>query len=216
MNRLDKHGLQVAPELAAFIEADVLTGLDVTHEQFWTGLSRLVQEMTPRNRALLASREGLQSQIDDWHITRRGQPHDPKAYKKFLEEIGYLVPEGPAFEIETTNVDPEIATVPGPQLVVPVMNARYAINAANARFGSLYDVLYGTDAIGSRPKPGGYDLGRGARVVTRVRVILDDFFPLEGASHGDATFYSVDQEGFVGRWQPAGRPVKIPWLSRRS
>jgi malate synthase len=101
------------------------------------------------------------------------------------------VPEGRAFEIETTNIDPEIASVPGPQLVVPVMNARYAINAANAQFGSLY----GTDAIGSRPKPGGYDLGRGARVVTRVRVIFDDFFPLEGASHVDSKSYSVDQDG---------------------
>ncbi|QGX99736.1 malate synthase G [Roseovarius faecimaris] len=195
MNRLEKHGLQVDRKLAAFIDEDVLPGLAVTPDQFWQGLSRLVHEKGPRNRELLAHREALQAQIDEWHIARRGQAHDPKAYKSFLEEIGYLLPEGRAFEIDTANVDPEIATVPGPQLVVPVMNARYAINAANARFGSLYDVLYGTDAIGSRPKPGGYDLGRGARVVTRVRVILDDFFPLDGASHGDAKHYSVDEDG---------------------
>ncbi len=195
MKRLEKNGLQVDTQLASFIEEDVLPGTDVTPEQFWDGLSRLVHEQGPKNRALMAHREKLQSLIDDWHIARRGQPHDATAYKAFLEEIGYLVPEGPDFEIETTNIDPEVATVPGPQLVVPVMNARYAINAANARFGSLYDVLYGTDAIGSRPKPGGYDLGRGARVVTRVRVILDDFFPLAGGSHGDAKSYSVDHNG---------------------
>ncbi|MFK7940665.1 MAG: malate synthase G [Roseovarius sp.] len=195
MNRSDKHGLQVDAQFAAFITDDVLPGTDVSDDQFWGGLSRLVHEYGPKNRELLKRREDIQSQIDEWHIARRGQPHDPNAYKTFLEEIGYLVPEGPAFEIETTNVDPEIATVPGPQLVVPVMNARYAINAANARFGSLYDVLYGTDAIGNRPKPGGYDLGRGARVVTRVRVILDDHFPLEGGSHGDAKLYFVDQDG---------------------
>ncbi len=195
MTRLDKNGLQVDTRLATFIDENVLPGTDVPPARFWDGLSRLVHDLAPKNRALLTRREEIQSQIDAWHLERRGQPHDPKAYKSFLEEIGYLVPEGPAFQIETTNVDPEIALVPGPQLVVPVMNARYAINAANARFGSLYDVLYGTDAIGSRPKSGGYDMGRGARVVTRVRVILDDFFPLAGASHGDAKHYAVDADG---------------------
>ncbi len=197
MTRLDKHSLQVDRRLASFVDEDVLPGTDVTPDQFWDGFARLVRELSPKNRDLLARREELQAKIDAWHINRRGEPHDPKAYKAFLEEIGYLVPEGPNFKIETTNVDPEISKVPGPQLVVPVMNARYAINAANARFGSLYDVLYGTDAIGSRPKPGGYDTGRGARVVTRVRVILDDFFPLDGASHGDAKRYSVDAEGLL-------------------
>ena len=195
MSRVTRNGLQVDAQLASFIEDRVLPGTDVQPGQFWEGLSRLVHDLGPKNRALLARREEIQSQIDAWHIARRDQPHDPKAYKAFLEEIGYLVPEGPSFTIETENVDPEIARVPGPQLVVPVMNARYAINAANARFGSLYDALYGTDAIGSRPKPGGYDMGRGARVVTRVRVILDDFFPIDGASHGDARHYWVDAEG---------------------
>ncbi len=197
MQRTERHGLQVAPKLATFIEEKVLPDTGVTAEQFWDGLSRLVHEKGPRNRALLARRDELQTQIDNWHISRRDQPHDPKAYKKFLQSIGYLVPEGPAFQIETENVDPEIAAVPGPQLVVPVLNARFALNAANARFGSLFDVMYGTDAIGSRPKSRTYDRGRGARVVTRARVILDDFFPLAGGSHGDAKSYSVDAEGLV-------------------
>ena len=209
MDRLEKHGLKVNPHLATFIEEEVLPGTDVPAELFWEGLSRLVHEKGPRNRALLERREEIQALIDDWHIARRGQPHDPKAYKAFLEEIGYLVPEGPAFEIETRNVDPEIASVPGPQLVVPVMNARYALNAANARFGSLYDVLYGTDAIGSRPKTKSYDLGRGARVVTRVRVILDDFFPLEGGSHGDAKHYAVDAGGLTVDGMRLEEPAKF-------
>lgn len=209
MTRLEKNDLQVDAQLASFIEEDVLPGTDITPDQFWEGLSQLVHEKGPRNRALLARREEIQTRIDEWHIARRDQPHDPNAYKAFLEEIGYLVPEGPAFEIETRNVDPEIASVPGPQLVVPVMNARYAINAANARFGSLYDVLYGTDAIGSRPKPGGYDLGRGARVVTRVRVILDDLFPLVGGSHGDAKLYSVDHDGLTVDGKRLEEPSKF-------
>ncbi len=195
MPHLERNGLQVDQRLASFIEDEVLPGTEVSAERFWDGLSRLVHEKGPQNRALLARRAELQAEIDRWHIAHRATPHDAKAYKEFLERIGYLVPEGPAFIIETTNVDPEIASVPGPQLVVPVTNARYALNAANARFGSLYDVLYGTDAIGSRPKLRDYDRGRGARVVTRVRVMLDDIFPLAGGSHGDAKRYTVDGEG---------------------
>ncbi len=209
MTRVNKNGLQVDSQFASFIETDVLPGTDVPAERFWEGLSRLVHEKGPQNRALLERREEIQARIDDWHIARRGQPHDPKAYKAFLEDIGYLVPEGPAFEVETRNVDPEIASVPGPQLVVPVMNARYALNAANARFGSLYDVLYGTDAIGSRPKSASYDFGRGARVVTRVRVILDDFFPLDGASHGDARHYAVDAGGLTVDGKRLEEPSKF-------
>ncbi len=197
MTRLEKSGLRVDTQFANFIEDKVLPGTDVSASQFWEGLSRLVHEKGPINRTLLQRREEIQTQIDEWHIRQRGEPFHPKAYKTFLEDIGYLVPEGPDFKIETTNVDPEIANVPGPQLVVPVMNSRYALNAANARFGSLYDVFYGTDAIGSKPKPGAYDLGRGARVVTRVRVILDDFFPLTGGSHGDAKKYTVDNDGLT-------------------
>ena len=130
-------GLQIAPELADFVETRALPGTGVASETFWTGLSRMIHELGPENRSFLEKREDLQKQIDDWHIAHRDQPHDHTAYRAFLEQIGYLLPEGDAFEIETANVDPEIASVPGPQLVVPITNARYALNAANARWGSF-------------------------------------------------------------------------------
>ncbi|MEO1313934.1 MAG: malate synthase G [Pseudomonadota bacterium] len=189
--RAVKDGLQVDPRLVDFLEADALPGTGITPEVFWSGLSKLIHEFGPKNRALLETRATMQSQIDAWHLERRGKPHDHEAYKAFLTEIGYLLPEGADFEIETKGVDAEIATVPGPQLVVPVTNARYALNAANARWGSLYDAFYGTDAMGSAPPAGGYDKGRGARVVARVRVFLDEAFPLNGTSHADARRYHV-------------------------
>jgi malate synthase len=192
--RVDRHGLQVAAELAEFIEGQALPGTGVAAEAFWAGLSALAHDLGPKNAALLQKREDLQKQIDDWHIAHRGKAHDHQAYKSFLEEIGYLLPEGPDFEIDTANVDPEIASVPGPQLVVPITNARYALNAANARWGSLYDCLYGTDAMGSPAPAGGYERGRGARVVARARVFLDETFPIEGASHADVRRYHV-QDG---------------------
>ncbi|MFD3191100.1 malate synthase G [Sedimentitalea sp. HM32M-2] len=184
-------GLQIAPVLAEFVETRALPGTGIAPADFWAGLSRLVHVLGPENRALLARRDDLQRQIDAWHVTRRGQVHDHEAYKAFLQEIGYLLPEGPDFQIDTDNVDPEIAQVPGPQLVVPVTNARYALNAANARWGSLYDGLYGTDAMGSPPPAGGYDRGRGARVIARARVFLDEAFPVAGTSHADARRYHV-------------------------
>ena len=183
--------LKVAPELVAFIEDEALAGTGVSADTFWNGLSAIVHELGPRNAELLDTRGTLQKQIDDWHLARRGQPRDHEAYKAFLSEIGYMVPDGPAFEVETANVDAEIATVPGPQLVVPITNARYALNAANARWGSLYDGFYGTDAMGTPPPSGGYDRGRGARVVARARVFLDQAFPLAGTSHADAHRYHV-------------------------
>ncbi|MEM9780126.1 MAG: malate synthase G, partial [Pseudomonadota bacterium] len=189
--RAVKDGLQVDPRLVDFLEADALPGTGITPEVFWSGLSKLIREFGPKNRALLETRATMQSQIDAWHLEQRGKPHDHEAYKAFLTEIGYLLPEGADFEIETKGVDPEIATVPGPQLVVPVTNARYALNAANARWGSLYDAFYGTDAMGSAPPAGGYDKGRGARVVARVRVFLDEAVPLNGTSHADARRYHV-------------------------
>ncbi|MEZ5887552.1 MAG: malate synthase G [Paracoccaceae bacterium] len=189
--RVERSGLSVAAELAAFLEERALPGTDVAPSRFWDGFAALLRDLVPANRALLAKREAIQSQIDAWHVARRDQPHDHEAYKAYLAEIGYLLPEGEPFQIDTANVDPEIATVPGPQLVVPVTNARYALNAANARWGSLYDCLYGTDAMGSPPPPGGYERGRGARVVTRVRVFLDEAFPIQGASHGDVRRYHV-------------------------
>jgi malate synthase len=169
----------------------------VTPDAFWQGFSQLVHEMGDRNRALLAERETLQQQIDDWHIAHRGRQHDAESYRSFLKDIGYLVPEGPDFTIETANVDPEIATVPGPQLVVPITNARFALNACNARWGSLYDAFYGTDALGDLPPAGGYDAARGARVVARAKAFLDQAAPLAGGSHADVTGYAVEDGALV-------------------
>ena len=182
MDRLDKHGLQVAAILADFIENDALPGTNVTADQFWSGLSQLVHELGPKNRDLLAIRETMQSQIDAWHVSHRGQAFDPNAYQTYLRDIGYLVPEGEDFVIDTANVDPEIATIAGPQLVVPITNARYALNAANARWGSLYDALYGTDALGDLPTSKSYDADRGARVVAAAKAHLDKAIPLAAGS----------------------------------
>ncbi|MCE8008885.1 malate synthase G [Aestuariivita sp.] len=202
-------GLQVAPELVDFIENKALPGTGIASGRFWSGLSRMVHELGPDNRALLDKRADLQAKIDAWHIAHRDQPHDHTAYRAFLEEIGYLLPEGPAFEIETANVDPEIAQVPGPQLVVPITNARYALNAANARWGSLYDGFYGTDAMGSAPPKGGYDKGRGARVVARARVFLDEAFPIDGGSHADARRYYVHDGALLIDDMPLADPAKF-------
>ena len=207
--RVDRAGLSVAVPLADFLETHALPGSGVAPDAFWQGFAALVRDMTPRNRALLAKRADLQAQIDAWHIARRGQPHDPMAYKAFLEEIGYLLPEGPDFEIDTAHVDPEIADVAGPQLVVPVTNARYALNAANARWGSLYDAFYGTDAMGSLPPAGGYELGRGARVIARVRVFLDSAFPIAGHSHADARLYHVRAGALLVDGKPLETPAKF-------
>ncbi len=208
-NRIEKSELQVDPVLAKFVEEQALPGTGVSAGDFWDGLSRLVHELGPENRTLLEKREALQNQIDLWHIEHRAAPHDHVAYKAFLEEIGYLLPEGEDFQIDTANVDPEIAHVPGPQLVVPITNARYALNAANARWGSLYDGLYGTDAMGSAPPAGGYDKGRGARVVARARVFLDETFPVDGVSHADARRYHVQGGALLVDDMPLMSPEKF-------
>lgn len=187
VDRQERHGLHVATELVDFIETRALPGTGVTAEDFWTGLSRMVHELGPKNRQLLERREQVQQQIDAWHMARRGQPHDAESYEAFLREIGYLRPEGPDFTVETEGVDPEIAQVPGPQLVVPITNARFALNAANARWGSLYDALYGTDALGDLPAGGGYDPARGARVVAWAKAHLDKAAPLDGAAWAEVT-----------------------------
>ncbi len=202
-------GLKVAAELADFIETEALPGTGVSSETFWSGFSELLGTMSAKNRALLETREALQAKIDEWHLARANQPHDHEAYKAFLTEIGYLQPEGAAFEIETKNTDPEFATVPGPQLVVPITNARYALNAANARWGSLYDGFYGTDAMGSAPPKGGYDRGRGARVIARARVFLDEAFPLDGTSHADAQRYRVKDGALLVDDMPLVDPAKF-------
>ena len=190
-------GLSVAQELYDFIESDALDGLTVSAAQFWDGLSELAHELGPKNRDLLAQRADIQSKIDEWHIARRGQAHDAEAYQDFLKEIGYLVAEPVDFSVTTQNVDPEIAATPGPQLVVPIMNARYALNAANARWGSLYDALYGTDALGDLPGSGGYDAARGARVIDWAKAYLDQVAPLASGSHADVTRYQIVQDALV-------------------
>ncbi len=184
---VDRAGLSVARELAAFLEGQALPGTGVEPAAFWDGFAAIIADLTPKNRALLETREAMQRQLDDWHRARRGQPQDVDGYEGFLREIGYLVPEGPDFQIETENVDPEIASVPGPQLVVPIMNARFALNAANARWGSLYDALYGTDAMGDLPSGVGYDPVRGARVIAWAKGVLDEALPLQGVRWSDVT-----------------------------
>ena len=186
--------LTVAPQLAAFIANESLPGTGVTAARFWDGLGRIVASFAPRDRALLARRDALQAHIDAWHTEHHGRPIDAAAYQAFLAEIGYLQPLPDKFAIATAHVDPEIATIAGPQLVVPVSNARYALNAANARWGSLYDALYGTDAIadeGAAARSRGYNAVRGALVVLRAKQFLDEAVPLAGASHTEATGYAV-------------------------
>jgi malate synthase len=205
----EKNALKVATELAEFIETEALPGTGVDADTFWSTLSHLAHDFGPKNRALLERREELQGQIDQWHIRHRNQPHDHEAYKAFLVQIGYLLPEGGAFEIATETTDPEIASVPGPQLVVPITNARYALNAANARWGSLYDAYYGTDATDGHAPSGPYDKGRGARVVARARVFLDEAFPLQGTSHADAHRYYVNAGQLLVDDLPLVDPAKF-------
>ena len=203
--RTERHGLQVDSQLARLIDDRALPGSGVEPGHFWASLSRLLHDFAPRNRALLERRAELQARIDNWHRERRGQPWDAAAYRAFLQEIGYLLPEGPDFEIETSGIDPEIATVAGPQLVVPITNARYALNAANARWGSLYDALYGTDALGDAPAGGGYDAARGARVIAWAKRFLDEAAPLAAGSHADATGYRIEGGALVPALRDPGQ-----------
>ena len=175
---------------------------------FWRGLAELLNEFGPRNRALLDRREELQNALDGWHREHRSDDFDATAYRAHLEEIGYLEAERPDFSIETDHVDEEIAHLPGPQLVVPVTNARYALNAANARWGSLYDAVYGTDVLGDTPEPGPYDPVRGERVIAWVRALLDDIAPLENGSHADATAYTLER-GYLTVALEDGRSVGL-------
>ncbi len=206
--RLNLSGLNVDTALADFINKKALLGTSISSEHFWQGFSKLVHELAPKNRALLAKRDELQGKIDTWHKAHFGKTN-PNEYQAFLADIGYLVPEPDDFNIDTTNVDPEIASTAGPQLVVPITNARYALNAANARWGSLYDCLYGTDAMGSVAPAGGYERGRGARVVARARVFLDEFFPIDGASHADVRRYYIKDGALLVDDLPLVSPAKF-------
>ena len=185
---VNKSGLSVDRQMVAFVETEALPGTGIAADAFWDGLAALLGRFQPENRALLAERERLQSAIDRWHKANAGRPHDPGAYQAFLREIGYLAAEPPPFTVGTANVDPEIATMAGPQLVVPALNARFALNAANARWGSLYDALYGTDVLDAPPaRPGGYDEARGAAVVAYAKAWLDRTVPLAAGRWQDWT-----------------------------
>ena len=189
------HGLQVADELYQFINAEVLPGTGVAQEAFWKGFDALVADLAPKNAALLAERDRLQTELDTWHKANPGPIRDMAAYRKFLETIGYLVAPPQGVQATTRNVDAELAIQAGPQLVVPILNARYALNAANARWGSLYDALYGTDVIaeeGGAEKGKGYNPVRGARVIEYARNFLDQAVPLASGSHKDASGYAIE------------------------
>ncbi len=188
--------LSIDPALEALVREEIMPGLGLDAEDFWNSFSHILNDLTPRNRELLEKRDRIQQQIDDWHLNRMGKPHDPQAYQEFLRSIDYLVPEGPDFKITTTGVDPEISQIPGPQLVVPVSNARYALNAANARWGSLLDAAYGTDVI---PETEGAERGisynpqRGEKVFEFVHGVLDASAPLAEGSFSRITGFSLDQ-----------------------
>ena len=198
-------GLSVSKPLHDFV-ATVCAATGFDPDRFWTSLADALTALTPRNRELLERRDRIQESIDVWHRNRSDQLHDPKVYRAFLEKIGYLLPEGPDFSIKTANVDPEIATIAGPQLVVPATNARYALNAANARWGSLYDALYGTDMLPETPgleKGSSYNPARGALVVARAAAFLDKAFPLSQGSHANAAAYAV-KDGSLTVTLPGG------------
>ena len=198
-SRVKNGNLQVSPELDSFLKNEVLPGLDIQPDQFWNSFETVLAEFAERNKSLLGKREDIQKQIDDWHLARKGSDHNHEEYLNFLKDIGYLLDEGDDFEITTQNVDDEIKTVAGAQLVVPVMNARFALNAANARWGSLYDALYGTDMIseeGGAERSGPYNSVRGNKVIEFSKTFLDDSVPLASGKYKDVTGFKV-QDGHL-------------------
>ncbi|MDG1062326.1 MAG: malate synthase G, partial [SAR86 cluster bacterium] len=192
---IKKGSLLVSSDLEQFLASEVLLDLDISENHFWDSLETIINKFSPRNKSLLQTRETIQNQIDSWHLANPKGEKNLDVYKAFLREIGYLVQEGPDFNITTQNVDPEISSIAGPQLVVPVMNARFALNAANARWGSLYDALYGTDMISENDgasRAGAYNPVRGDKVIAFAKSFLDKNFAIEGASFSDVTSISVE------------------------
>lgn len=207
MARVTRNGLEVDQDFARFIEEQVLPGTGVQADRFWQGYAGLLDGYAAENRALLDRRAELQARIDAWHKSHGNQPWDAAAYRAFLTEIGYLTPEPASFAVENGDVDPEIASLAGPQLVVPVSNARFALNAANARWGSLYDAMYGSDVMGPAPAGGGIDPARRDAVVAKAAEFLDRTFPLSGGSHTAVSAYAADAQGLVATI--AGQPVRL-------
>ena len=193
----EPQSMRVSGELKSFLENEVVDGLDISPEHFWSSLESILAEFGPRNKALLDKREVIQSQIDQWHLARKNTDHDHEEYKDFLKEIGYIVSDTGDFKISTSDVDNEIKTIAGPQLVVPVMNARFALNAANARWGSLYDALYGTDVISEddgATKAGAYNPVRGDKVIAFAKDFLNSTIPLDNGSFADVNGFDFSDE----------------------
>jgi malate synthase len=201
-NYISKGSLSVSDKLANFVSDELLPGLAITPENFWDQLETIIHTFAPKNKELLAKRESIQGQIDQWHLANKDQPFNLELYKTFLKDIDYIVEEGGDFHITTQNVDPEIAMIAGPQLVVPVMNARFALNAANARWGSLYDALYGTDMIGEEDgasRAGAYNPIRGDKVIAFAKAFLDKHFPLKNASFNQVTSLIIEDGSLIAR-----------------